>query len=87
MFRVTTYARSPEMKSERNTQQILANITGSRHSKNYISVVTFNYFFSDSLKVSRIKASLLMCMSMGRQAPIDRQSLAKSLAYNPIRDA
>ena len=41
----------------------LANITGryscSRNSINYISDVTFNYFYPDSRKVPRIKADVL----------------------------
>ena len=41
----------------------LANITGRyscrQNSRNYISDVTFNYFYSDSGKVPRIKADVL----------------------------
>ena len=41
----------------------LANITGryscSQNSRNYISDVTFNYFYSDYQKVLRIKTDVL----------------------------
>ena len=52
MFRVTKYARSLEVKSERTTQQNAAETSPSlresscsRNLRNYISDVTVDYFF------------------------------------------
>ena len=51
----------------------LANITGRysfrQNSRNYISDVTFNYFYSDSRKVPRIKADVLIPVN---STPYDR---------------
>ena len=45
----------------------LANITGQyscrQNSRNYISDVTFNYFYSDSREIPRIKADVLIPVS------------------------
>ena len=58
-----TYAKFPEVESERTTQRktslLLRDGSCSRNSKNYTSDVTFNYFYSDSRKVTKIKAGVL----------------------------
>ena len=49
MFRVTKYARSPEVKSECTTlqkpRQHYERVVVVQNSKNYISDVTLNFFF------------------------------------------
>ena len=58
-----TYAKFPEVESERTTQrtprQHYGTIVVVEIKKNYASDVTFNYFYSDSRKVPRIKADVL----------------------------
>ena len=58
-----TYAKFPEVESERTTQdeprQHYGTVVVVEIQKNYFSDVTFNYFYSDFRKVPRIKADVL----------------------------
>ena len=62
-----TYAKFPEVESERTTQdkprQHYGTIFVVEIQKNDFSDVTLNYFDSDSRKVSRIKADVLTPVS------------------------
>ena len=58
-----TYAKFPEVKSERITQdksrQHYGTVVVVEIQKKCISDITFNYFYSDSRKVPMIKAGVL----------------------------
>ena len=61
-----TYAKFPEVESERTTQDKLRQHYGTVvlvEIQKKISGVTFNYFYSDSRKVPRIKADVVTSVS------------------------
>ena len=53
------------------TSPTLGDRSCSRNSKNYFSDVTFNYFYSDSRKVSRIKADVLTPVKIEHRTTAD----------------